>query len=104
MNDYIKARFAQVYFRSEPDKRGRPDLLPERIVALYDEATDLHSGLCNRSEPDPKTRWIIVKMAELIERIEALEGKRSAPIASKTMPDMRTREGRALKAALAGAT
>lgn len=135
MDVHEKVNFAAALFRNDRDlsKRASADSVPSTLVKLYDEAYELNNWLCRSGNLDSRTLWVIAKMAEIIDRLQAIEAKlqddgeptigmaapntpaetldaKPEPPTVDTIsnrPDGRTREARvaraALKASMAGA-
>lgn len=117
MDPHDKALYARVLFRSAKDQtlRSKPDAVPEGVIKLHDEVEELNRWFSTKTRLDLDQFWLITKLADMRDTIDALKDRLAAveakaaaePEADESIeeskPDMRTREGRALKAkALAG--
>lgn len=77
-----KALFAQVLFRKAADieKRGNPDAVPKHVVDLYDEATEINRNFASLTRLDLPHNWIVLKLAEIVERLDRLEAALNSPV------------------------
>lgn len=110
MDVHEKVNFAQALHRNgDVKKRANPEAIPDGLVKLYDEAKELNNWLCRSGNIDSRTLWVIAKMADIYEklqdvtlRLQAAEAKIDEEPEPETKIDLRTKEGRAMKAAMVG--